>query len=219
MTRYPVLILNIFLMVVSIALAFSLVSSKVLAQSPKTWVKLCEDAKFRKDPKAKIEKKKICLTHHERLDSGTGLVLMSVGLREIMDQGTKRLMIMVPHNVTIPPGVQVRVDKEKPIELKYSICHAAGCTAEISASKEMIAELRKGKQMTITATSWIDEPVVFLVPLAGFDEAFEGSSVDSEKKYQEEREKLMFEILEEKFRKRKHYDGCNPKFSKCDNFG
>ena len=49
------------------------------------WVKLCEKApilKKDKDGKDQKEEKNLCLTHHERLDGNTGMVLVSAAIRE-----------------------------------------------------------------------------------------------------------------------------------------
>ena len=97
---------------------------------------------------------------------------------------------MVPLGMAIPPGVQVRIDKEKPIPLKYTICHAAGCTAEIPATEEIVAKLRKGSRMVVAAINIAGKAIGFPVPLNGFTKAYEGDPVDN-KKYQEARRKLM----------------------------
>ena len=62
------------------------------------------------------------------------------------------LMVMVPLGMALPPGISAprsiprssgpqaakneKIDEKtlKPIELKYSLCHPAGCTAEIEAT-------------------------------------------------------------------------------------
>ena len=127
-------------------------------------MKLCEKAplvKKDKDGKEVKEEKELCLTHHERLDGNTGMVLVSAAIREIKGQPKKSLMIMVPLGMAIPPGIRAavytkeqwaaaakneKIDEKtlKPIELKYSLCHPAGCTAETEATPEILAEMAKG---------------------------------------------------------------------------
>ena len=57
------------------------------AAAPKSaWVKLCEKAPIVKkgpDGKDVKEEKSLCLTHHERLDGNTGMVLVSAAIREV----------------------------------------------------------------------------------------------------------------------------------------
>ena len=47
------------------------------------WVKLCDKAHSAKDPKKEIN---VCVTHHEQIHTKTGMVLVSVALRQIEGQ-------------------------------------------------------------------------------------------------------------------------------------
>src|SRR6185295_4523351 len=56
------------------------------ADKKSAWVKLCEKAPFNtkdKDGKDVKNEKNICLTHHERLDGNTGMVMVSAAILEI----------------------------------------------------------------------------------------------------------------------------------------
>ena len=179
------------------------------------WVKLCETAGLvKKDAEGKDVKdeKKICLTHHERLDGNTGMVLVSAAIREVEGQDKKSLMIMVPLGMAIPPGVRAavynaeqwaaaakneKIDEKalKPVELKYSLCHPAGCTAEIEATAEFIDSMKKGGGVMVLALNAAAQPIGFPVPLDGFTTAFDGPPVDNEK-YAKARGELMKQIRE-----------------------
>ena len=178
-------------------------------------MKLCEKAplvKKDKDGKEVKEEKELCLTHHERLDGNTGMVLVSAAIREIKGQPKKSLMIMVPLGMAIPPGIRAavytkeqwaaaakneKIDEKtlKPIELKYSLCHPAGCTAETEATPEILAEMAKGGGLMVLAMNAAAQPVGFPVPLDGYNEATAGPPVDN-KKYAEARSSLMKQIRE-----------------------
>lgn len=177
------------------------------------WVKLCEKAPiFKKDKDGKDvkEEKNLCLTHHERLDGNTGMVLVSAAIREVEGQDKLALMVMVPLGMAIPPGIRAAVytkeqwaaaaknekvdDKTlKPIELKYSLCHPAGCTAETEATKEIIDQMKTGGGIMVLAMNAAAQPIGFPVPLDGFTEAHAGPPVDN-KKYAEARSALMKQI-------------------------
>lgn len=187
------------------------------AENQSAWVKLCEIAKLNKpqtkpDEKPVAEEKKICLTHHERLDGNTGMVLVSAAIREVEGQDKKSLMIMVPLGMAIPPGVRAAVystdqwakaakneqidEKQlKPVTLKYSLCHPAGCTAEIEAEAGLIDQMKKGGGIMILALNAAAKPVGFPVPLDGFTKAYDGPPVDNEK-YAQARGQLMNQIRE-----------------------
>ncbi len=150
-----------------------------------SWVKLCDTAPS--------FKKKICLTHHERLDGNTGSVLVSAAVRKIEGVDKEQFLVMVPLGMAIPPGIRVTIDDEKPIPLKYSICHSAGCTAEVPATTDLVEMLKKGNKLMVAAINIAGKPVGFPVPLNGFTKAYQGPPVDN-KKYQEARRKLLVMI-------------------------
>jgi invasion protein IalB len=184
------------------------------AEGNKTaWVKLCEKAplvKKDKDGKDVKEEKDLCLTHHERLDGNTGMVLVSAAIRKVEGQDKQSLMVMVPLGMAIPPGIRAavytkeqwaavqkneKIDEKalKPIELKYSLCHPAGCTAETEATKEILDQMAAGGGMMVLAMNAGAQPVAFPVPLDGYNEAAAGPPVDN-KQYGEARAKLMQSI-------------------------
>ncbi len=185
------------------------------------WVKLCEKAKVPKpgkDGKPTSEVIDICLTHHERLDGNTGLVIISAAIREVKGRNEPSLMIMVPLGMALPPGVKAAVyskeqwaraqkkkrvdDKElKPVALKYSLCHASGCTAEIKAPANLVDSMKTGGGLMVLALNAAGRPVVFPVPLTGFAEAHAGKPVDGQK-YAAARQRLMGQIQERILRKR-----------------
>ena len=175
------------------------------AKKPQSsWVKLCDKATFRKSKEAKPEQKEICLTHHERLDGNTGLVLVSAAIRKIQGQDKERFMIMVPLGMAIPPGVQVKIDEDKPVKLPFSICTPGGCTAEINADKAFIDKMKKGKRMVVAAINRLGKPIGFPVPLNGFGTALAGKAIDN-KKYHAARRELLGKIRERRIALQKKY--------------
>jgi invasion protein IalB len=179
------------------------------------WVKLCEKATMTKkgegkDAKEVKEEKNICLTHHERLDGNTGMVIVSAAIREIEGNDKKQFMIMVPLGMAIPPGMKAAVyskemwDKAaknepvdekllKPVELKFSLCHSAGCTAEVEATKEIVDSMKSGGGLMVLALNAGAQPIGFPIPLDGFPEAYGGKPVNNEE-YSTARKELMGRI-------------------------
>ncbi len=189
------------------------------------WVKLCEKApvaKHDKDGKPiKGEEKEICLTHHERLDGNTGMVLVSAAIREIEGSDKKSLMVMVPLGMAIPPGIRAavytpeqwekaskneKVDEKalKPILLKYSLCHAAGCTAEVVIGEDVVKSMKTGGGLMVLAMNAQAKPIGFPVPLTGFTTAYTGKPVDN-KEYAKARSQLMNQIRQRQIAQAKAY--------------
>jgi invasion protein IalB len=191
------------------------------AQSPgaqSAWVKLCEQASgVTKDKDGKELKKdvNICLTHHERLDGNTGMVLVSAAIRHIEGQDKQHFMVMVPLGMLIQAGMRATIypkdlwekaQKNEKIEkadeaklkgakLAYTLCHPAGCTAEIETTPELIADLKTGGGVLVFAIDASGRAVGFPVPLTGFEQAYSGAPVDN-KQYSEARKALMQQIAQ-----------------------
>ncbi len=185
------------------------------AAAAPSWVKLCEQAPFvgqDKDGKEIQTSKSICLTHHERLDAASGMVLVSAAVREIEGAGKRHFMVMLPLGMAIPPGMQVgiyppdmwaaiqkgeKVDDSKlePLKLTYTLCHAAGCTAEMEATPEIVTKIQGGAGLIVFAVNGNGAPIAFPAPLNGFKEALAGAPADN-KAYSEARKALMGQIEE-----------------------
>lgn len=182
------------------------------------WVKLCEKATAAtKDKDGKEEKKdlNICLTHHERLDGNSGMVLISAAVRQIDGQDKQHFMVMVPLGMLLQPGMRAtifpknmwdkvqkneKLDKAdeaklKGLKLGYTLCHAAGCTAETDATPELLNDLKTNGGLMVFAISAAGSPIAFPVPLGGFGEALAGQPVDTQK-YGEARKALMMQIAQ-----------------------
>ena len=190
------------------------------ASSP--WVKLCEKATANtKDKDGKDQKKElnVCMTHHERIDGSSGMVVVSAALQQLKVEGEpkdkQQFLIMVPTGVLLKPGMRAtmfpkdlwakvekseKIDKAeeaklKAITLDYTLCHAMGCTAETDATPELISMLKSNAGMMVFALRASGAPVAFPVPLTGFDQALNGAPVDPQK-YGEARKALMMQIAQ-----------------------
>jgi invasion protein IalB len=185
------------------------------AQQQSAWVKLCEKAPMLhkdKDGKDVKEEKNVCLTHHERLDGNTGMVLVSAAIRQIEGADKNHLMVMVPLGMAVHPGLRATVytkemweqaqknqkvddSKLEAIKLSYALCHPAGCTAEVEAGKDVVGKLKTGGGLMIMAINAQGQVIAFPVPLTGFAEAFDGQPIDNQK-YSEARKTLMAQIAQ-----------------------
>jgi invasion protein IalB len=185
------------------------------------WVKLCEKAQVPKrgpdgkelkgaDGKEVVEEKNICLTHHEKIDGNTGMVIVSAAVRQVAGDTKQHLMVMVPLGMAIPPGVRAavytkdmwakaqkneKIDEAqlKPIDLRFTLCHPAGCTAELEAPAGLVDAMKTGGGLMVLAMNGAAQPIGFPVPLDGFEGANAGPPVDSQV-YGTERAKLMNQI-------------------------
>jgi len=177
------------------------------------WVKLCEKAPVLvkgKDGKEERTEKNICLTHHERLDGNTGMVLVSAAIRKVEGQDKEHLMVMVPLGMAIQPGLRAKIynkamwdaaqknekvddTKLEAVKLNFSLCHPAGCTAEIELSPDLLGKMKSGAGMMVFSINANGQVIAFPVPLTGFEAALTGAPIDNVK-YSEARKALMQQI-------------------------
>ncbi len=142
----------------------------------------------KKDGKEEKKDLNICLIHHERIDGNSGMVLVSAALRQIDGQDKQHFMVMVPLGMLLQPGLRAtvfpknlwdKVQKNEKIEkaeeaklkglaLGYTLCHMAGCTAEMEATPELLNDLKGNGGLMVFAISASGTPVAFPVPLGGF---------------------------------------------------
>jgi invasion protein IalB len=174
---------------------------KAGAKEKNYWVKLCDKARSAKEPKKEIN---VCVTHHEQIHTKTGMVLVSVALRQI--EGQKDVvMIMVPLGMQLRPGVLMKFDKSKPIKLQYTFCAVLGCYAEMEATPAIVKQMKGAKQISVGFMSPEGKLVPMGVPMDGFVKTLTGKPADS-KQYMEERKRMMMAIRQkqvEAFKKAK----------------
>ena len=124
-----------------LALAFALCTSSAIAQEgqqvPKTmpagpaitpgveaaqgkgsaWVKLCQKNE-------QTGNKQLCLVKYEGLDPNTGMPQITVAARSVEGEDKQTLLIgvTIAYTLVIPIGVQIKIDDNQPIPLKYAVC-------------------------------------------------------------------------------------------------
>lgn len=179
------------------AMGVGLATAPAIAQEnteqQSAWVKLCEKAP---DITNKDQQLDVCLTHHEHIDGRTGQVVVSAAIRQVQGQDKKALMVMVPLGMALPPGIQMKVDENEPISLKYTLCHIAGCTAETEATDDIVNQMKGGTKLVVAAINLAGQAIAFPdVPLAGFTGTLDGEPVDNTQ-YKEARKRLMMSIRE-----------------------
>jgi invasion protein IalB len=200
------------LLVLAFALCTSLAVAQEGQQAPKTtpagpattpgaaaaqgkgsaWVKLCSKNE-------QTGNKQLCLVKYEGLDPNTGMGQITVAARSVEGEDKQTLLfgVTTAYTLVMPVGVQIKIDDNEPIPLKYTVCISSHCQAEMTLTKEGILDgLRKGKQMIVAAMNMQQKTMAFPVPLTGFAKTYDGPPVDNAK-YEEARRAMM-----EKFRQR-----------------
>jgi invasion protein IalB len=163
-----------------------------------TWVKIC--------PKMPEGAPKLCVTRSDYIDRAKGIPYAPIAIENIDGKDGKKenVVVTLPHVWIIPAkaknnktneekdvvvpvsarwnilsGVIVKVDDKKQHELKFVYCDQFGCTAQAEAPKELIDEMKAGKNILVAGKSnGQDLPLTFV--LAGFGPAYDGAPTDEE---------------------------------------
>ena len=150
------------------------------------WVKLCSKNE-------QTGNKQLCLVKYEELDPNTGVRQITVAARSVEGEDKQTLLfgVTTAYTLVMPVGVQIKIDDNQPIPLKYAVCLSSSCQAEMTLTKEGILDgLRKGKQMIVAAMNMQQKTMAFPVPLTGFGKTFDGPPVDNAK-YEEAQRQMM----------------------------
>lgn len=149
------------------------------------WIKVCTTDE-------KTGNKQVCLVKHEGLDPKTGAILVAAAVRTIEGSDTQHLVVNIPtaYTLVVPSGAQIKIDDGEPIQLQYSVCLPTNCQVQQVLSKEMAAQMRKGKQMFVAAMNMQQKTMAFPIPLKGFSRTFDGAPVNNAA-YQEARNQML----------------------------
>ncbi len=166
---------------------------KAAAKSFNPWTKLCS-VKTEKLPK-------VCVTRIDGL-GGPNLVPYAPVAIEQIDGAGDALIVTFPHVWLIPVefedpktkkktksirfigarwaikmGVCIKIDQNKIHKFNYVYCDQASCVAQTKLTKELMAELKKGKKLTVVAMNTKKQmPRAF--PLKGLVKALDGKPSD-----------------------------------------
>jgi invasion protein IalB len=149
------------------------------------WVKLCSKNE-------QTGNKQLCLVKYEGLDPNTGITQIAVAARSVEGEDKQTLLfgVTTAYSLVIPAGVQIKIDDNQPIPLKYNVCISPSCQAQTELTKEIFDKMRNGKQMIVAAMNMQQKAMAFPVPLTGFSKTFDGPPADNAK-YEEAQRQMM----------------------------
>ena len=158
------------------------------------WSKLCSTA-TKKVPK-------VCVTRIDGLGGPNLAPYAPIAIEDIDGKG-KSFIVMLPHVWLVPvefkdkktkktmksirfigarwailTGVFIKIDENKIHKLKYVYCDQSSCVAQIKASKALLAEMKKGKKITVVAMN-NSKPMKRPFPLKGFGKAIDGKPANA----------------------------------------
>ena len=105
------------------------------------WVKLCQKNE-------QTGNKQLCLVKYEGVDPNTGMPQITVAARSVEgeDKPTLLIGVTIAYTLVIPIGVQIKIDDNQPIPLKYAVCLPATCQAQTELTRKFSTRCAKGSR-------------------------------------------------------------------------
>jgi invasion protein IalB len=153
--------------------------------------------------------KQLCLVKYEGLDPNTGVRQITVAARSVEGEDKQTLLfgVTTAYTLVMPVGVQIKIDDNQPIPLKYAVCLPPSCQAQTELTKEIFDKMRKGKQVIVAAMNMQQKTMGFQVPLIGFGKAYDGPPADNAK-YEEAQRQMMETIRQRQIELQKKVQGA-----------
>jgi invasion protein IalB len=129
------------------------------------WEKVCGD----------VNEQQECHVSRRRL-AATGQPIAQI---MVIERGDKKLIqVAVPPVALIQPGVQIKIDTQEAIDVKYVVCTPGECLALGEIDAAFVDKLKQGGNLVITMLNPQGKPVNFDISLAGFTASYDGPGLD-----------------------------------------
>jgi invasion protein IalB len=91
--------------------------------------------------------KQLCLVKYEGLDPNTGITQIAVAARSVEGEDKQTLLfgVTTAYSLVIPAGVQIKIDDNQPIPLKYAVCLPPSCQAQTELTKEIFDSAKESR--------------------------------------------------------------------------
>jgi invasion protein IalB len=103
----------------------------------------------------------------------SGQVLANVTFRVPSDTKKPEIIVQLPLGVFLPAGATFQVDENAAQRLNFRACDRNGCFANAPVSAEVMATLKKGKQLKVGFQTLAEKPVTVPLSLDGFGESYD----------------------------------------------
>jgi invasion protein IalB len=132
------------------------------APSPPTWKVSCSNSDRGLD----------CRVLQTLFVKRTGQPVLTVAVHVPPDTKKPDMLFSLPLGSYLPAGVSLQFGKSAATKLPILNCDRSGCLAEYAVSPEELGAMQKGSDLTITLLDMQKKPLKFVVPVAGFAEAY-----------------------------------------------
>ncbi|MEM8744859.1 MAG: invasion associated locus B family protein, partial [Pseudomonadota bacterium] len=82
------------------------------------------------------------------------------------------LLVQTPFGLFLPAGLRLQIDENKPQAMVLQTCNQNGCFASGPLSEQMLAGMKKGKQLKAIFQNLQKKDITVPLPLTGFSKHY-----------------------------------------------
>ncbi len=117
--------------------------------------------------------KKRCFIFQNTNLEKTGQQILAVVVGNLGPEGKHILHLTVPLGIYLPPGVAIRIDEGKQIDIPVLTCTPKGCEAVLNMEVPLWSALEKGKAANVAFLDAVTRrQITVAVSLSGFTDAY-----------------------------------------------
>ena len=102
----------------------------------------------------------------------TGQPVLTAAVHVPPDTKKPTLLFSLPLGFYIPAGVSLQFGKDAAKSLPVQTCDRGGCLVQYAISAAEISAMQQGADLSVTLQDMKKKPITFVVPVAGFSEAY-----------------------------------------------
>ena len=114
-----------------------------------------------------------CSVEQSIVETKSRQLLMQIVVRVPPDTRKPVLTIQLPLGLFLPAGVTLKFDENKPERFDVQTCDQKGCYLQMPVSNEMLQEMAKGKQLSVSFQNLSKQDIGVPVSLNGFMVAYD----------------------------------------------
>ena len=134
------------------------------AAQPAAWALQCSD---------RAEGKLACEMTQNVIEASTQRQIALISVKGATEGGSTAMLVRVFHGVYLPAGVAIRIDGGQPSPVAFQKSDQFGVYAALPLTPNLVAELKRGKELKIAVEINKGEPVTITALLNGFGGAYD----------------------------------------------
>mgnify|MGYP000347114168 CR=1 FL=1 len=132
------------------------------------WVVRCQPA-----PEEAFGASEFCEMYQQVSEQETEQTVLEVVIGYPQDAGQPIALFNLPLGMRLPPGVQMQVDDNEPIQFPVQLCLGSGCRADIELGEGLLGQMRAGAEAVLTILDPQGRNVEIPMSLLGFSAALD----------------------------------------------